>query len=264
MSERGEIPEQDQEGLGDDLPTYDDLAEKHGPNSRAAERYTDVTPEELARRRERGWGNNTPTTPSPQPEQQEWAPQPSGFPPQGGSAASRLQLHVQTTFNKPLPSPPIFPEEEPSEDAPPLIGQPLSPTHINLHQFGSRFLPHTNAPIRCLLPLLGDKLLLIGHDDGLSVLNMFPQEWTETGGLRNKGPAEAQAHTIWQGESVLQLSIVEVEDIGEGTPQGVVLALVGSESEHSKEPDGLRSLRMYNLASLISLAKWAISQKVCD
>lgn len=58
------------------------------------------------------------------------------------------------------------------------------------------------------------------------------------------------------------MSLLEVENIGESTPQGVVLALVGSESE-GKEHDGLRTLRMYNLASLISLAKWAISQKVC-
>ncbi|KAA1466563.1 hypothetical protein DENSPDRAFT_831416 [Dentipellis sp. KUC8613] len=256
-------PEQDRDG-GDDLPTYDDLAEQHGPNSRfgrwrswiekrAAERYADITPEEIARRRERGWGNN----PSLEPQ---WANQPTAFPgPEQGGSTSIPHLQVQTAF-KPLPSPPIYPEEYPSAESQPLVGQPLSPTHISLHQFGSRFLPHTTYPIRTLLPLLGDKLLLIGHDNGLSVLNMFPQEWTDTG-LRNKGPAEAEAHPIWEGEGVYQLSIVECEDIGESIPQGVVLALVGSESEHSKDPDGVRSLRMYNLASLISLAKWAVSQK---
>jgi len=69
-----------------------------------------------------------------------------------------------------------------------------------MFQFGSRFLPHTTSPIRCLLPLLSDKLLLIGHDEGLSVLDMFPQEWTETGGIAIKGPDEAQARLIWRGE----------------------------------------------------------------
>ncbi|KAJ7506648.1 hypothetical protein B0H11DRAFT_238508 [Mycena galericulata] len=59
---------------GDDLPTYDDLAAQQGPNSRfgrwrgwiekrAAERYMTITPEERARRRERGWGNEEMVSP---------------------------------------------------------------------------------------------------------------------------------------------------------------------------------------------------------
>lgn len=64
-------------------------------------------------------------------------------------------------------------------------------------------------------------------------------------------------------DSVHQLSILEVESTGQGTPQGVVLALVGPEIEFSREQEGTRSLRMYNLASLVSLAKWSISRKVC-
>jgi hypothetical protein len=62
--------------------------------------------------------------------------------------------------------------------------------------------------------------------------------------------------------SVFQMSILEVEDIGESTPQGVALFLVSCESENGKEQESTRVLRMYNLASLISLAKWAISRKV--
>ena len=43
----------------------------------------------------------------------------------------------------------------------------------------------------------------------------------------------------------------------------MVLALVGSViDDPSKEQEGIRTLRMYNLASLVSLAKWAIAQKV--
>jgi hypothetical protein len=62
--------------------------------------------------------------------------------------------------------------------------------------------------------------------------------------------------------SVFQMSLLEVEDIGESTPQGVALFLVGSDPENGKEQEPMRILRMYNLASLINLAKWAISRKV--
>lgn len=58
------------------------------------------------------------------------------------------------------------------------------------------------------------------------------------------------------------MSMLEIESIGEGTPQGVVLALVGPEHESSRDHESLRTLRMYNLASLISLAKWSVAQKV--
>jgi hypothetical protein len=58
------------------------------------------------------------------------------------------------------------------------------------------------------------------------------------------------------------MSLLEVEEIGESTPQGVALFLVGSDLENGKEQESTRTLRMYNLASLISLARWAISQKV--
>jgi hypothetical protein len=54
-----------------------------------------------------------------------------------------------------------------------------------------------------------------------------------------------------------------MEETGESTPQGVVLLLVGTDLENGKEQEFSRNLRMYNLASLISLAKWAISPKVC-
>ena len=60
------------------------------------------------------------------------------------------------------------------------------------------------------------------------------------------------------------MSILEEENTGEGCPRGVVLALVGSEpsSPSTKESEPFRSLRMYNLASLISLAKWTVTQNV--
>ena len=59
------------------------------------------------------------------------------------------------------------------------------------------------------------------------------------------------------------MTILESESTGEGTPQGVVLALVSSDAEaSSKDQESSRTLRMYNLSSLVSLAKWATTQKV--
>ena len=56
------------------------------------------------------------------------------------------------------------------------------------------------------------------------------------------------------------MTILESESTGEGTPQGVVLALVSAEDTSSSE--SMRVLRMYNLGSLISLAKYYATQKV--
>ncbi|KAI0938160.1 hypothetical protein AcV7_003433 [Taiwanofungus camphoratus] len=257
------FPERDEHG-GDDLPTYDDLAAQHGPNSRfgrwkqwiekrAAERYADTTPEDLQRRRERGWGEGVgdPEQASPSTS----APAIPVIP----TPALRLP-HIQTDFS--TSAIPVSPPFCPPALAPPatLIPEVLSPSRLNLYQFGSRFLPHATAPIRCLLPLLNDRLLLIGHDDGLSVLDMFPKEWSDDG-LVEKGPADAEVRPIWEGEVVYQLSVLEAESTGQGTPQGVVLALVGPEIDYPKDQEGLRTLRMYNLASLVSLAKWAVAQK---
>jgi hypothetical protein len=57
------------------------------------------------------------------------------------------------------------------------------------------------------------------------------------------------------------MELLEMEETGESTPQGVALLLVGSDPEGAREQEFTRNLRMYNLASLISLAKWAISPK---
>lgn len=81
----------------------------------------------------------------------------------------------------------------------------LIPTHLQVHQFGSRFLPHTTSPIRCVLPLQRDRLLLIGTDKGLSVMDMYPVEWAngedDNVGIIQKGPSEAQALAVWTGEA---------------------------------------------------------------
>ncbi|KAJ7584348.1 hypothetical protein C8J56DRAFT_1027693 [Mycena floridula] len=248
-------------GDGDDLPTYDELAAQSGPNSRfgrwrgwiekrAAERYVDITPEERARRRERGWGN---------PETLQGIPAIVNEPATPGPMDLDIMSETLQSY---------YPQTPPRGSSPPLppvpsASQKLGSTHLEIHQFGSRFLPHATSPIRCLLPLLSDHILLIGHDEGLSVLDMYPQTTTETGEIAVKGPDEAQARLIWQGEGVFQMTLLEVESAGEGTPQGVVLLLVGPEpsSPGGKDSESLRAVRMYNLASLTSLAKYIISQK---
>lgn len=160
----------------------------------------------------------------------------------------------------------------------PVPGEPVPASHLRLFNFGSRFLPHTTSQIRCLLPILGDRLLLIGHDEGLSVLNVFPN-----GDSPDASFADAKVKAIWEGEgyvvcslkrfvihandvvSVYQLELLETQNAENYTPSGVVLALVGSEpqSPSARDPEVTRSIRMYNLASLISLARWAVTQTVC-
>ncbi|KAI5123406.1 hypothetical protein M0805_006112 [Coniferiporia weirii] len=254
-------PEQDDVG-GDGLPTYEDLAARKGPNSRfgrwkgwvekrAAERYLDVTPEVLARRRERGWGSDVYRTASSDDGETF-----DSHDTQLRSASSH-SLWSGNPIQSSITEPPLYPRDEP-ETPIPATGESLLPSHLKLHHFGSRFLPHTAWPINALLPLMGDRLLLIGHDNGLSVLDMFP-----SGDPTTSGPADAQVRTIWEGEGVYQLQLLEFQDTGDVTPTGVVLALVGTEVEsvNSKENDDSRSVRMYSLSSLTSLARWATTQK---
>lgn len=107
------------------------------------------------------------------------------------------QLQLQTSFLQGMPSPFSHATYPPPPQT--LIPEPLEPSHLKLYNFGSRFLPHTTSPIRCLLPLNNHHLLLIGHDDGLSVLDMFPSDWNEDNETE-KGPSDAEAKVIWEGE----------------------------------------------------------------
>ncbi|KAH8834522.1 hypothetical protein DL96DRAFT_1694545 [Flagelloscypha sp. PMI_526] len=255
---------------GDELPTYDDLAEQGGPNSRfgrwrgwiekrAAERYADITPQIRQQRRERGWGNDEPQLQGP--EIINAPPTPTIH----DSHSGMHQLHVKTsnlTLDSSVFSYETLPEPEETPLPPvPIISKTIRPTHLKINHFGSRFLPHCTSQIRCILPLLANRLILIGSDDGLSVLDMYPQDWTDGGHIAVKGPDEAQARVIWTGEVVYQLSILEQGDDATGTsPTGVVLALVGPDAT-TPGPESIRTLRMYNLASLTSLAKWAVASK---
>ena len=101
-----------------------------------------------------------------------------------------------------LPSLPLvaYTPDDLSVESQAPAGQVLEPSHLIMTHFGSRFLAHSQSQIHTILPLMGDRLLLFGHDEGLSVLNMFPQEWGEDG-LVSKGPEDAQALPIWEGEA---------------------------------------------------------------
>ncbi|KAG8218907.1 hypothetical protein J3R82DRAFT_4588 [Butyriboletus roseoflavus] len=286
--------EQDQQGDGD-LPTYDDLAAQHSANSRfgrwrgwiekrAAERYAGISPEEMARRRARGWGDDQDQIPDIQVDAANTSSAHDGsYSNQSRVATTPLRIRIDHDLpDLPASSQPnqgisdlesavsALPSDPLSQSQQDLQGtacETLLPSHLQLHQFGSRFLPHTTSPIRCILPINRDRLLLIGTDNGLSVLDMYPMEWASDGntGIIQNGPGDAQARVVWTGEAVYQMTILEYEDIGEGTPQGVVLALVGPDpdapSASSGHQESLRTLRMYNLASLTSLAKWTIAQK---
>lgn len=82
-----------------------------------------------------------------------------------------------------------------------MVSRRLRPSHVKLNHFGSRFLPHTLTRVRCLLPLVQDSMLLVGHDGGLSVVDMFPQEKAEDGSTIFKGPNEAVTKPMWVGET---------------------------------------------------------------
>ena len=119
---------------------------------------------------------------------------------QRDNPASQLPLHIQTS-NLTISSPTESSNPDDASVHLPFVSQTVEPSHLKVNQFGSRFLPHATSQIHCILPLMADRLILIGHDEGLSVLDMFPQEWTENGGIAVKQPSEAQAYPIWRGET---------------------------------------------------------------
>lgn len=63
--------------------------------------------------------------------------------------------------------------------------------------------------------------------------------------------------------SVLQMDMLEMDTRSSAGSQGVVLMLLAPDADTAyREGETTRSLRMYNLTSLISLAKWAVNQQV--
>ncbi|KIM46550.1 hypothetical protein M413DRAFT_24255 [Hebeloma cylindrosporum] len=128
--------------------------------------------------------------------------------------------------------------------------------HLLIRRFG----PYTTSQIRCVLPVLGGRMLLIGHDDGLSVLDLFP---LLTADDVTNGPSdleESECRALWRGETVFYMSIIEPANDHEGRTQGVVLVVAGPSPSGVKAKSSKqdRWVRLYNYSSLLSLAKWAI------
>jgi hypothetical protein len=106
----------------------------------------------------------------------------------------------------------------------------------------------------------------MGTERGLSVLDVLPAFH----GAPTSNPArileEAKPRDIWTGEGVWQMTLLESQDLGGSNPQGTVLALVGAEASETtvdrKGTEPVRTIRMYNLASLTSLVKWSVTRKV--
>ncbi|KZT60170.1 hypothetical protein CALCODRAFT_492751 [Calocera cornea HHB12733] len=243
------------------LPTYQELQQAAPPNSRfgrwrgwidkrAAERFADMSPEERRARQERlGWGEtivDSPTDVNSQQSSIPVAPVPSS-----SSSSAILQ-----------PSPELQPP--PSYPSPTRLGDPLPPTQAALYSFGSRFLSHSADSICCLLPIVRDRFLLIGTTEGLSVLDVLPRlHGDETLGM-STGLDGAKSRELWTGCGFLQCALLEdASDLMVQNPdQGIVLALVTtSHYDATGRSETVRHLRMYKLASLVSLVKWTVTQK---
>jgi hypothetical protein len=141
-------------------------------------------------------------------------------------------------------------------------GHRIACSSASLHNFGSRFIPHSTSRINALLPILSDRFLLLGTDDGLSVLDLLPGSH---GGQENGSGAwnlgDSKARVIWKGDAIYQLVLLEASPTDTtGILQGVVLALVGYASGPSESRK--KMVRMYKLSSLCSLVTFIVNQPV--
>ena len=63
----------------------------------------------------------------------------------------------------------------------------LGLAHLSVHEFGSRFVPHSNLPIQALLPLPSTHYLLMADSEGLAMLDTIPED----------GPISAEANVAY-------------------------------------------------------------------
>lgn len=112
---------------------------------------------------------------------------------------------------------------------------------------------------------MSDRYLLLGTDDGLSVLDLLPGlhggASQTSGGGHPVGLGDAKPRKLWIGESIHQLALLEVaqtESRDASNMKGVVLALVGVDTGEERR----RTVRMYSLSSLCSLISFAVNQPV--
>ncbi|WVQ84090.1 hypothetical protein IAT38_006235 [Cryptococcus sp. DSM 104549] len=165
----------------------------------------------------------------------------------------------------PVPLPPSYDSSNPtpsSSSQPPLPDPyahlplaarptPLPNTSLLSLAYGSPFIPHASAPITCALPLLAGRLVLLGTEAGLRILNTDEED--------------APAKGVWWGLPVWEIHILHLAPPNGGsTPRGTVLLLCGGapDSSHPGRPKrgSGAHVRLYKLESLVSLARWSALQ----
>lgn len=178
----------------------------------------------------------------------------------GQDEARRLSRMATTSKPPNYPADPVsYPPQRLS------IGERIPRSHASIHNFGSRFIPHATSTIHTILPIMTEHLLLLGTDEGLSILDLLPGQRGLAPPSIGSSLADANARPIWRGEAVYQLALLEASlSSTNPNPQGVVLALVGSDP-HTPNPEGRnKTVRMYNLASLCSLIAYVLDHPVSD
>lgn len=169
-----------------------------------------------------------------------------------------------------VPQPPAYSVPTEQIAAPPQAQAPVTRAIarcLSVAHFGSRFIPHSNIPITTLLPLgVDDRFLLLGTARGLAVLDVLPAlHGAQPSTTSARVLEEAKPRDIWTGEGVWQMAMLESKDPSGSNPQGTVLVLVGAEASETavdrKGIEPVRTIRMYNLASLTSLVKWSVTRK---
>ena len=146
---------------------------------RAAERFTDITPEERQQRRTRGWGPAVCLAflPPHNSVQYQWIPfqvQTDLVPPTTQKYDVNSRPSLTNGSRAPLPPPQVSSVR-------------LGLAHLSVHEFGSRFVPHSTLPIQALLPLPSTHYLLMADSDGLAMLDIIPED----------GPLSAEASVAY-------------------------------------------------------------------
>lgn len=136
----------------------------------------------------------------------------------------------------------------------------LEASPLTYHSLGSRFLPHLPSIPLCALPILAGRFLLLGTANGLYALDPSRLDRDEGG-----------ARCIWEGLGVQEMKEVGVEKDDQGgtkTPQAAVVMLTcpakndddgGGEIVGNVEGG---EVRVWQAASLVSLACWVLDTKV--
>jgi hypothetical protein len=125
----------------------------------------------------------------------------------------------------------------------------LAQTGFAREDFGSRFIPHSNDRITCVLPLMAGTLILFGTTTGLKVLST------------NRGTT---IRNVWTGLPVWDIRVLRITAEEGRTPKGSALVLCGGAEDPNnpgkpKSKGGEVEARVWKLGSLASLGRWAVT-----